>query len=207
MASPHDDIVAVGGDLEPETLLMAYRRGIFPWPVEGLPLLWFCPLERAVLDFGSLHVSRSLRRARRRSALDFTIDADFPAVIAACAGTPRPGQTDTWITPDIIAAYTRLHELGVVHSVEAWEGTALVAGVYGVDVDGAFAAESMFHRRSDASKLVLLHLMDHLRGRGLDWLDVQVMTPHLARLGARVLPQREFLERLLATRTRGLRLF
>jgi leucyl/phenylalanyl-tRNA--protein transferase len=202
-----DDIVAVGDDLRPATLLAAYRRGIFPWPVEGLPLLWFCPLERAVLDFESLHVSRSLRRARRRSALDFTIDADFPAVIAACAGTPRPGQTDTWITPDIIAAYTRLHELGVVHSVEAWEGTALVAGVYGVDADGAFAAESMFHRRSDASKLVLLNLIDHLRARGLDWLDVQVMTPHLARLGARVLPRRDFLQRLLATRTRGLRIF
>jgi leucyl/phenylalanyl-tRNA---protein transferase len=202
-----DDIVAVGGELDPETLVRAYRHGIFPWPVEGLPLLWFCPRERAILEFARVHVGRSLARARRRSTLRFTVDAAFPAVIAACADSPRPGQESTWITPPILAAYTRLHALGVAHSVEAWRGDALVAGVYGVDVDGAFAAESMFHCESDASKLALLHLVDVLREGGLDWLDVQVMTPHLERLGARTIPRREFLARLVRTRARGLRAF
>lgn len=207
MSVTQDDIVAVGGVPEPTTLLAAYRRGVFPWPVEGLPLLWFCPRERAILDFADLHVGRSLARARRRSTLRFTVDAAFPAVIAACADSPRPGQENTWITPAILAAYTRLHALGVAHSVEAWRGEALVAGVYGVDVDGAFAAESMFHRESDASKLALLYLVDVLRAGGLDWLDVQVITPHLERLGARTIPRREFLARLARTRARGLRVF
>lgn len=207
MSIHQDDIVAVGGELEPETLLRAYRHGIFPWPVQGLPLLWFCPRERAVLEHDRLHVGRSLARARRRSALRFTIDADFDAVIRACADTPRPGQDGTWITPDIIRAYGRLHELGVAHSVEAWDAGRLVAGVYGVAVDGAFAAESMFHRVPDASKLALLHLVEHLASRGLDWIDIQVMTPHLARLGARTIPRATFLRRLAVTRARGLRLF
>ena len=207
MSITQDDIVAVGGELDPETLVRAYRHGIFPWPVEGLPLLWFCPRERAILELAQVHVGRSLARARRRSTLRFTVDAAFPAVIAACAESPRPGQESTWITPPILGAYTRLHALGVAHSVEAWQGDALVAGVYGVDVDGAFAAESMFHRVSNASKLALLHLVEHLRGRGLDWIDVQVMTPHLARLGARTLHRAEFLRRLARTRARGLTLF
>jgi leucyl/phenylalanyl-tRNA--protein transferase len=202
-----DDIVAVGGDLDPGTLVRAYQHGIFPWPVEGLPLLWFCPRERAILDFADLHVGRSLARARRRSTLRFTVDAAFPAVIRACADMPRPGQEGTWITPGIAAAYGRLHALGVAHSVEAWRGETLVAGVYGVDVDGAFAAESMFHREPDASKLALLHLVDVLRAGGLDWFDVQVMTPHLERLGTRAIPRRDFLARLARTRARGLRPF
>ena len=207
MSITQDDIVAVGGELDPETLIRAYRHGVFPWPVEGLPLLWFCPRERAILELARVHVGRSLARARRRSTLRFTVDAAFPAVIRACADSPRPGQEGTWITPPILAAYTRLHALGVAHSVEAWRGDALVAGVYGVDVDGAFAAESMFHRESDASKLALLHLVDVLRAGGLDWLDVQVMTPHLERLGARPIPRREFLACLAHTRARGLRIF
>ena len=202
-----DGIVAIGGDLHPESLLLAYREGIFPWPMDGLPLLWFSPPERAVLDFGALHVPRSLERARRRSTLRFTIDRAFAEVIRACAGTPRPGQPGTWITAGIEAAYVRLHHLGVTHSVEAWDGGALVGGVYGVDVDGAFAAESMFFRQPNASKLALLYLIDHLRSRGLDWLDIQVMTPHLERLGARLVLRDDFLLRLQATRARGLRLF
>ena len=135
------------------------------------------------------------------------MDAAFEAVIDACATVPRPEQEGTWITAEIAAAYVRLHRLGVAHSVEAWRDDALVAGVYGIDVDGAFAAESMFHREPDASKLALLHLIDHLRARGLDWIDVQVMSPHLARLGARAVPRRTFLELLARTRSRGLRLF
>jgi len=200
VSTTQDDVVAVGDDLRPATLLAAYRRGIFPWPVEGLPLLWFCPVERAVLEFDRVHVPRSLARTRRRSPLRFTFDTDFPAVIRGCAAAPRPGQTGTWITPAMEAAYVQLHRLGHAHSVEAWHDGRLVAGLYGVDVDGAFAAESMFHRESNASKLAILHLVDHLRARGLDWIDVQVMTPHVARLGARPIPRAEFLARLAATR-------
>jgi len=202
-----DDIVAVGGDLDVATLVAAYRHGVFPWPVERLPLLWFSPRERAVLDFVELHVGRSLARARRRSGLRFTIDAAFASVIDGCASVPRPGQESTWITPAMRAAYVALHRAGVAHSVEAWRDDQLVAGVYGVDVDGAFAAESMFHRETDASKLVLLRLIEHLAARGLDWLDVQVMTPHLQRLGAQPILRRAFLHRLARTRARGLRLF
>ena len=207
MSITQDDIVAVGGDLTLGTLLAAYRRGVFPWPVEGLPLLWFCPRERALLAFADLHVGRSLARARRRTRLRFTVDRAFAAVIRACADTPRPGEPGTWITPEILAAYTRLHRRGVAHSVEAWRDDALVAGVYGVDIDGAFAAESMFRREPDASKLALLHLVEHLHAGGLDWLDVQVMTPHLERLGARNVPRAAFLALLARTRARGLRPF
>ena len=207
MSIGHDDIVAVGDDLGPDTLLAAYRRGIFPWPVDGLPLLWFCPRRRAILEFANVHVARRLARTRRRTALRFTVDADFPAVIRGCAAVPRPGPPGTWITPEILAAYTRLHRLGRVHSVEAWRGSVLVGGIYGVDVDGAFAAESMFHREPDASKLALLHLIDHLRAHGLDWIDVQMLTPHLARLGARELARDDFLRLLARTRALGLRPF
>jgi leucyl/phenylalanyl-tRNA--protein transferase len=202
-----DGLVAVGGDLHPDTLRLAYRQGIFPWPAPGLPLLWFSPPERGVLDFADLHVPRSLERAVRRSALRLTVDADFPAVIRACAGTPRPGQAGTWITEEMVEAYERLHRLGMAHSVEAWDESRLVGGIYGVEVDGAFAAESMFYRTPNASKLALLHLVAHLRSRGLDWLDIQVLTPHMERLGARAMARGRFLTRLAATRARGLCLF
>lgn len=205
-ASP-EGLVAVGGDLHPDTLRQAYRQGIFPWPVQGMPLLWFSPPERGVLDFAALHIPRSLERVRRRSPFRLTIDADFPGVIQGCASAPRPGQEGTWITGDVVRAYERLHRLGIAHSVEAWEAGQLVAGVYGVEVDGAFAAESMFHRVPNASKLALLHLVEHLAGGGLDWLDIQVLTPHMARLGARAIPREGFLNRLAATRARGLCLF
>jgi leucyl/phenylalanyl-tRNA--protein transferase len=200
-------IVAVGGDLEPASLRLAYRHGIFPWPVEGLPLLWFSPAERGVLEFAELHVSRSLVRERRRGRFRLSIDAAFPQVIRACARVPRRGQRGTWITRQILRAYVRLHELGVAHSVEAWDGERLAGGVYGVDVDGAFAAESMFHLEPNASKLALWHLVEHLASRGLDWLDVQVLSPHLERLGAKEIPRAAFLATLARTRARGLVLF
>ena len=127
-SATRDGLVAVGGDLEPATLRLAYEQGIFPWPVQGLPLLWFSPAERGVLEFASLRVPRSLARARRKDPFRLTIDADFPGVIRACASTPRPGQDGTWITDEIVAAYVRLHRLGIAHSVEAWAGARLVGG-------------------------------------------------------------------------------
>lgn len=205
-ASP-DGIVAIGGDLDPDSIMAAYRQGIFPWPVEKLPLLWFSPPQRGVLEFAELRIPHSLARARRRSTLRCTVDEAFPLVIRACADTPRPGQRGTWITAAVVMAYVRLHHMGVAHSVEAWDGNRLVGGIYGVDVDGAFAAESMFYRQPNASKLALLHLLDHLKGRGLDWIDIQTLTPHMARLGAKTIDRDEFLAKLEATRARGLRLF
>lgn len=202
-----DGLVAIGGDLTPETLLAAYRRGIFPWPTEGLPMLWFSPGERGVLRFADLHLPRSLRRHLRQATWTLTIDRAFAAVIHHCSRAPRPGQDGTWITPQVRRAYIRMHDLGYAHSVEAWDGDELVGGMYGIEVDGVFAGESMFHTRPNASKAALLHLVDHLQQRGLDWLDIQVMTPHMERLGARPMPRSEFLELLAETRREGRKLF
>ena len=205
--SDFGDIVAVGGSLHPVNLMAAYGRGIFPWPIEGWPLTWFCPRERAVLDFRDLHVPRSLARERRRAPLRFTIDADFAGVVRGCASALRPEQEGTWITRASYENYCALHRAGRAHSVEAWDGDALVGGIYGVDAGGAFAGESMFYLRPNASKLALLRLAEHLSGRGLAWLDIQVMTPHMQTLGAKLIGRDEFLDRLDAELSRGLVLF
>lgn len=204
--APHD-IVAIGDDLRPGTLMEAYRRGIFPWPTEEIPLPWFSPKRRAILRFDEIHVSRSLGRARSMKTFRFTIDGDFRGVIRGCAEAPRPGQQGTWIFPEIVEAYERLHELGHAHSAEAWAGEELVGGIYGIDMGGAFAGESMFYRRPNASKLALLHLADHLASRGLQWMDIQVMTPHMDAMGAVEIPRAKFLDLLGATQARGLVLF
>lgn len=205
--STPEGIVAVGGEPHPDFLLEAYRRGIFPWPVDGYPLLWFSPPERAVLDFERLHVPRSLARERRRTRLVFTIDRAFERVIRACAAVPRAHEAGTWIKPSMIRGYCEFHRLGHAHSAEAWDGEELVGGIYGVDAGGAFAGESMFHLRPNASKLALLFFVEHLRARGLGWLDIQVLTPHMEALGARLIPREEFLERLRREQSRGLKLF
>lgn len=202
-----EGIVVFGGALSTKNLLRAYRRGIFPWPIEGLPLPWFCPPERAILEFKDLHIPRSLRHARNRSHFHFSINQAFPLVIRACAQVPRSGETGTWITPEIIRSFSELHQLGYAHSVEAWEDEQLVGGIYGVGVDGAFGGESMFHLQPNASKLALLFLIEHLKLRGLDWMDVQMMTPHMAALGAKLIPREEFLDKLAETHERGLELF
>ena len=202
------DVVGVGGPLTPETLRFAYGQGIFPWPMTGYPLLWFCPTLRAVLDFDRLHVPQSLARTRRRSNLTFTIDQAFDDVITACRASPRPGQEGTWITSPMVNAYRALHREGGAHSVEAWDPSgALVGGLYGVSVGGVFTGESMFHRAPNASKLSLLFLVDHLASRGRNWLDCQVMTPHMEALGAREVPRNEFLDRLESARTSSEPLF
>lgn len=205
--APYGDIVAVGGNLHPLNLLSAYERGIFPWPIEGWPLTWFSPQERAIIEFKDLKVPRSLAKVRRRAPYRLTIDAAFRAVILACARVKRADEQGTWITPQMLGAYCRLHELGHAHSVEAWEGDALVGGLYGVDAGGAFAGESMFYLRPNASKLALLHLIERLERCGLDWLDIQVMTPHMKALGARPITRDRFLEKLASARSRQLKLF
>jgi leucyl/phenylalanyl-tRNA---protein transferase len=184
----------------------AYRHGIFPWPHHELPLPWFSPRRRAVLFFDELHVGRSLRRSEKRAPFRFTIDRAFDDVIRACASVAREDQ-GTWIGPEIIRAYGRLHRDGDAHSLEAWEGDELVGGLYGVDSGGVFTGESMFHLRPDASKLALLHMIGHLRERGATFLDCQIMTPHMRALGAREIPRARFLDLLEEAQGRALRLF
>jgi leucyl/phenylalanyl-tRNA--protein transferase len=201
------DIVALGGDLNVDTLRDAYRHGIFPWPHEGLPLPWFSPKRRAVIPFDELHVGRSLRKVFKASPFQFTIDRAFAAVIAACSESPRPGQDGTWIEPYIIDAYVALHRAGEAHSIEVWDGSELAGGLYGVDSGGVFTGESMFHRRTNASKLGLLFLIEHLRERGSTWLDCQVMTPHMEALGAREIARARFLDMLATAQASGAKLF
>jgi leucyl/phenylalanyl-tRNA--protein transferase len=206
-AETYDGILAVGGALTPDFLMEAYQNGIFPWPIDGLPLTWFCPEERAILSFADLHIPRSLIRERKRTRLQFKIDTDFETVITHCSTLKRPGQSGTWITPEMLDAYCELHRLGYVHCAEAWDGDVLVGGIYGVDANGTFTGESMFHLQPYASKLALLHLIDHLSERGLDWLDIQVMSPHMQALGATMIRRDQFLKKLENTQARGLILF
>ena len=190
-----------------ENLRRAYRKGIFPWHIDGLPLPWFCPERRAVLNFSELHIPKSLERERRKTRFEFTIDRAFPQVIENCARVKRNHEAGTWITSDFIHSYIELHKAGDAHSVEVWENEELVGGLYGVDAGGAFCGESMFHLRSNASKLALIFLIEHLQARGADWLDAQVMTPHLSVLGAREISRNEYLTKLEQTQAKGLRLF
>jgi leucyl/phenylalanyl-tRNA--protein transferase len=207
-----EGVVAIGGDLEPQNVLEAYRHGIFPWPItvpeqEECPLAWFSPHPRAILEFQSIHVPKSLKRAQNRGNYRFTCDQAFKAVIEACKSIPRAGQSGTWITPEMQDAYLKLHQLGIAHSFEAWEGDRLVGGVYGVNVDGAFAGESMFHRAPNASKLTLLHMADYFTSRELAWMDIQMMTPHMKALGAVEISRDDYLLKLSRTRALGLKLF
>ncbi len=192
--APGDAALASGGDLLPDTLVDAYAHGVFPWPDAHGTLLWWSPDPRAVIPLDGLWVSRSLRCTLRRGGLACSVDRAFARVVRACADRPGEG---TWIRPEMVAAYTRLHERGVAHSVEVWDpaGT-LVGGLYGVAVGGAFTGESMFHRAGDASKVALVHLVERLRAGGFELLDAQLQTPHLASLGAVEVPRARFLDRL-----------
>ncbi len=185
-------LVAVGGDLSPERLVQAYRRGIFPWYDESYPICWWSPDPRAIFELDRVHVSRRLRRTLRSGKFTLTADRDFAGVIRSCADRAD----GTWITPDMIEAYEWLHHLGYAHSVEAWYDGELAGGVYGVALGGFFAGESMFHRRSDASKAALTFLLQRLRERGYVLFDTQMVTEHTARLGAIEIPRAEYLERL-----------
>jgi len=202
-----EGIVVIGGELNAANLLRAYRKGIFPWPIDGWPLPWFCPEERAILEFKDLHVSRTLQREQKRAPFRLTIDKNFEAVINACANAERKDEVGTWITPEMIRAYCELHDEGHAHSVEAWEGDILVGGIYGVDAGGAFAGESMFFAQPNASKLALLHLIEHLDSKGLDWLDIQVMTPHMRVFGAQNISRHAFLRKLATALARRQNLF
>lgn len=189
-------LLAVGGDLRPERLLLAYSLGIFPWYSEGLPILWYSPDPRLVLESGDLVVSRSLGKTLRRGRYRVTLDTAFERVIRACAEVPRPGQQGTWITRDMVRAYCRLHELGYAHSAEAWLDDQLVGGLYGVSLGAAYFGESMFASAPDASKVAFVTLVEQLRRWDIQLIDCQVHTEHLARFGAVEWPRERFLHRL-----------
>jgi leucyl/phenylalanyl-tRNA--protein transferase len=189
-------LLAAGGDLSPERLLAAYRRGIFPWYSAGEPILWWSPDPRLVLFPAELKIGRSFARVLRNRPYEVRLDTAFAQVTAACAAAPRDGQSGTWITTEMQAAYLRLFELGRAHSVEIWVDGALVGGLYGVAVGRVFYGESMFSQRPDASKVALAHLCIHLRRRDFGIIDCQMETNHLKSLGARPISRREFVARL-----------
>lgn len=191
-----DGFLAWGGDLEPETLRLAYQSGIFPWPMPGAPLLWFAPPQRAILRFADFHVSHSLKKQLRRHNWQVRIDTNFRGVIQNCARAPRLGQQGTWIIPAIQRAYSRLHDLGEAHSVEVYLEDKLVGGLYGVNWGGYFAGESMFHLETSASKVALCHLVQHLSWQGIEWLDCEVINPLFASFGAVEIPREDFMQML-----------
>jgi len=202
------DIIGFGGEMTVENLRSAYRTGIFPWGIENLPLPWFCPELRAVLEFSELHVPKSLRKELKKTDFTFTIDKDFRAVIENCSKIERTHEKGTWITSEFIESYCTFHDSGDAHSVEVWNASGeMVGGLYGVDAGGVFCGESMFHLASNASKMALLHLIEHLKSRGATWLDVQVMTPHFEVLGAKEIHRTIFLDKLEATQKLNLKLF
>ena len=188
-----DGLLAVGGCLRPERLLNAYRGGIFPWFSEGEPILWWSPSPRMVFTPDGVHLSSRFRRSLRNCSWVVRADTAFDAVIDACADTPRPGQRGTWITPDMKAAYRALHELGYAHSIEVWDGEALVGGLYGVAIGRMFFAESMVSLASGGSKVALAALAHHLDAWGWPLIDAQLENPHLVRMGGQRWPRSRFL--------------
>ena len=188
-----EGLVAMGGDLSTERLLHAYDHGIFPWYDESLPPLWWSPDPRAVLWPDRLHVSRSLERRIRAGAFRLTWDTEFAEVIRSCGEERSDG---TWLTPEMVHAYEELHRLGHVHSLEVWYGDELGGGIYGVHRGGLFAAESMFYRRTDASKVALVALVRSLVARGVELLDIQILTDHVESMGASNMPREDYLSRV-----------
>lgn len=188
-----DGLLAIGGDLQPERLLLAYRSGIFPWFNANEPPLWWSPDPRCVLFPHEVHISHSMKQLLRRNAFTITTNQAFEAVITQCGSTRAEG---TWITPGIIQSYTMLHKMGVAHSVEAWQNNELVGGLYGIRMGKIFFGESMFSRVSNASKYTFIHYIQKLQQEGVVLVDCQVHNPHLESLGARMIPRNEFMRYL-----------
>jgi leucyl/phenylalanyl-tRNA---protein transferase len=195
-----DGLLALGGDLRPERLLLGYTQGIFPWYAENLPILWHSPDPRMVMTTRDLVVQRSLRKAIKKQPYELRMDTAFQQVLEGCATVPRPGQTGTWLIPEMVDAYLRMHDLGFAHSIEAWQGTGkhakLVGGLYGVSLGAAFFGESMFALAPDASKIAFVACVRQLDAWAIGLIDCQVHTEHLERFGAYEVPRMEYLEML-----------
>ena len=200
-----DGLLAIGGDLSVERLLLAYRHGIFPWYDEDSPILWWSPPQRAVVRPQELHVPRSLRKVLRRGTFEVRFDSVFPDVIRACASVPRADAAGTWIVPLMQAAYAELHRAGFAHSIECFQDGGLVGGLYGVSLGGCFFGESMFSLVSDASKVAMVTLAEHLAAWQFDLIDCQLMNDNVQRFGAQLIPRASFLERLTASLQRPTR--
>lgn len=193
-----EGLLAVGGDLSPERLILAYRSGIFPWYNPGEPILWWSPDPRLVLFPKELHISRSLRRVLRKEIFQVTFNTRFREVIDACARSMRPAGEGTWITAEMADAYCRLNDMGYAHSVETWRGGRLVGGLYGIALGRCFFGESMFTRTSNASKVAFVTLVKRLQALDVELIDCQVHTQHLVSLGAREIPRKDFIKRIQA---------
>lgn len=187
-----DGLLAVGGNLQPDTLLSAYYNGIFPWYNKDDPILWWSPSTRCVINPLDLHISKSLQKLLRQQRFTISFDQAFEQVINACA--QRDSKTDTWINSDMISAYIALNKLGVAHSVEVWQGSRLVGGAYGVAIGAVFCGESMFSKESNASKVALVHLAQYLSGLGFQLIDCQLASSHLLTMGAKSLKRPKFLQ-------------
>ncbi len=194
LADP-DGLLAAGGDLSPERVLSAYRQGIFPWFEEDQPILWWSPNPRAVLIPSDIHISKSLKKTLRRHTYTLRFDTYFLEVMEACAGA-RDYTDATWITEEMIEAYSTLHDMGVAHSVEVWDGENLVGGLYGLAIGKVFFGESMFSRARDTSKIALVYLAEHLQKWGFELIDCQVENEHLLSLGAQSIQRSEFKKQL-----------
>ncbi|SDK42709.1 leucyl/phenylalanyl-tRNA--protein transferase [Methylophilus rhizosphaerae] len=189
-------LIAIGGDLSAQRLLAAYERGIFPWFSPGEPILWWSPDPRMVLFPAQVHISRSLRKVMQQHLFEIRINTAFEQVIAACAATARPGQDGTWISPEMIKAYSQLHHSGYAHSVEAWQGNILVGGCYGIRIGRMFYGESMFHHVSNASKVAFAHMVQWLNTQQVGMIDCQMRTPLLESFGACEIPRDRFIAQL-----------
>lgn len=185
-------LLCVGGDLKPETLIEAYSHGIFPWPQKDVPLLWFSPPQRGVLFFEKLKVPKTLKKQMAKKPFEITMNKDFSGVIENCARVPR-NEGGCWIIPEMVEAYKRLHQMNLAFSVEAWQQGNLVGGLYGVEIQGVFSGESMFFKESGASKICLVHLANHLKAEGHQWMDIQMVTPVLKTFGGEYVSRKTYL--------------
>lgn len=191
-----EDVVAMGDVLNSKILLESYSYGIFPWPHEGLPMLWCCPVQRGILNFCDLNIPKSFHKFLKKTAWQIRFNSDFAQVISECAKAKRPGQSGTWIHGALENAFTQFHKDGYAHSIEVWEGENMVGGLYGVFVAGAFSGESMFYKKTNASKLALYATIRHLQEVGLQWMDIQMLTPITEQFGGRYISKSQFLQKL-----------
>lgn len=187
-------VLALGGDVEPESMLLAYQNGIFIWNYD--PYLWFAPPLRAVLFLDDFHISSSLNRVRKKSQLEIKMNCNFEKVVRECSKVSRPKQKGTWLNDDIISGYIGLYQMGHAYSIEAYNGNELVGGLFGVNINRMFTGESMFHKETDASKICFCFLVDYLREKQIEWLDCQVLNQHTASFGAKEIPRDEFMRLL-----------